>query len=589
MKDLDPILTKVLWNRLISVVDEASTGLVRAAYSINLRDFHDYCIGIFDTAGNMLVHSTDTTPGFIGIMPEVMKNFLSVFPLETIREGDVLATNDPWLATGHLPDISTAAPIFHEGVCVGFAIAVAHHLDIGGRMACVESRDMYEEGLKIPILKLYEAGRRNETAFQFLRANVRVSHKVVGDVNAQLAATSMCVAGVRKMIEEYGFRNLDLLASTIIGLAEQSMRRQIRALPNGTYRNAVTLPPFRPGTRPIDIVVAIRVEDEEIHVDYTGSSPEVELAVNVTLPMTVSYTTYPVKLALDPTVPNNAGCSAPIRVTAPLGSVFNCRPPAPTWGRAMITHNLPEVILGALANAMPSRIIASSGSTPQHIMYVNGRKRTGEEFLSMIAHTGGWGASAERDGYACLSFPFNTATIPVEATEAETCLLYLSKELAPDTAGPGRRRGGFGQEVVLTVPTGAQGPEKHITTSIRGGSRQPDSVYPIAGAHGGSPGRGSELTLNGQPQGFNVAIKFMPGDVLRMVVPGGGGYGDPFEREPELVRRDVRAGVVSLESARKEYGVALVGSELEVDRPQTQQLRARGVNPSEVLEAVAAK
>lgn len=575
MKPLDNILTKVLWNRLISIVDEASTGLVRAAYSINLRDYHDYCIAIFDTAGDMLVHNTETTPGFIGDMPTVMKNFLGVHPGETIREGDVLVTNDPWLATGHLPDICLAAPIFHDDTLVGFTVCVAHHLDIGGRMACIESRDMYEEGLKIPIMKLYEAGRRNETFFDFLRANVRVSHKVAGDVNAQLAAIAMCVTGVRTMIREYGFRDLGVLSKAIIGLAESSMRRKIRELPDGIYRNAVRLPPLRPGTAPIDVVVAIEVRGDEIHADYTGSSSELELAANVTMPMTISYTCYPIKLALDPDVPNNAGCSAPIRVTAPRGSVFNCRPPAPTWGRAVVAHYLPEVVLGALADAMRDRMVAGSGSTPLHVLYVSGRKRSGEEFLSMISHMGGFGGSAERDGYACLSFPYNIASIPVEATENETAVVYESKELAPDTAGAGRRRGGFGQEVVIAIPDDeAHAPLGPVVTSLRGTSRTPDSVYPISGAHGGKPGLGDSLSINGKPQSFNTVVKLMPGDVLRMVVPGGGGFGNPLEREPDLVRRDVRTGLVSREAARLEYGVVLNGPGLEIDEEATRQLRA---------------
>ncbi|HSV59532.1 MAG TPA: hydantoinase B/oxoprolinase family protein [Variovorax sp.] len=590
MKTLDPILTKVLWNRLISIVDEASTGLVRSCYSINLRDYHDYCIGIFDPAGNMLVHSTDTTPGFIGMMPVVMKNFLARYPIETIADGDVLATNDPWLATGHLPDISMAAPIFHEGVLVGFAVCVAHHLDIGGRMACIESRDMYEEGLKIPMVKLYEAGRRNDLVFEFLRANVRVSHQVIGDVNAQLVATSMCAAGLRKMIREYGFQDLSLLASTIMGLAEKSMRRQIRAIPNGVYRNAVRLPPLRAGSTPIDIVVAIEVKDEELVVDYTGSSGEVELAVNMTMPFTIAYTTYPIKVAFDPEVPNNAGCLAPIRVIAPEGSVFNCRPPAPTWGRAMIAHNLPEIIFGALADAIPERMVAASGSTPLHMFYFNGRKRSGEEFLTLTSHMGGFGASAQHDGYSAMSFPYNIASIPIEAVETETCVLYERKGLVPDTAGAGRRRGGFGQEVVITVPDDDHAPLKPIAASIRGTDRSPQSVQPILGRCGGSPGAGAHLSINGQPQPYNAAVKFAPGDVIRLVVPGGGGFGDPFEREPERVRKDVRAGLVTQQSAAQEYGVVLTDA-LAVDEAATSALRSQrmgaGETPTSRQEPVA--
>lgn len=573
MQALDPILTKVLWNRLISIVDEAAKGLVRTAYSVILRDYHDYCIGIFDPEGNMLVHSTDTTPGFIGIMPVVMKNFLSVHPAETLSEGDVLATNDPWLATGHLLDISAAAPIFFEGQLIGFAVCVVHHVDMGGRMACVDSRDMYEEGLKIPIVKMFEKGVRNDIVFQFLRANVRVSHKVVGDVNAQISAISICARGTEKMIREYGFKDLGVLAKTITRLSEQSMRRQIRALPNGIYRNAVTLPPIGSIQQSIDVVVAIEVLDEDIIIDYEGSSPEVEVAVNVTLPMTASYTTYPVKMALDPTVPNNAGCLAPIQVRAPLGSVMNCRPPTPTWGRTIIAHNLPEIVLGALADAMPDRVVAASGSTPMSAMYFNGRKRSGEDFLTIVSHMGGFGGSAQYDGYSCMSFPYNSATIPVEVTENEVCVVYEKKELVMDSAGPGYRRGGFGQEVIVYVPTGAMAPEKPIATSVRGAGRTPDSVYPVYGRRGGSPGRGNHLSRNEKILPYNASFSFAPGDRIRVQVPGGGGYGNPFEREPELVRGDFIAGLVSAESARDEYGVVLEGPQGVINIAATKALR----------------
>ena len=202
MDKLDPIFTKVLWNRLISIVDEAATGLVRTAYSLVVRDFHDYCVALYDAEGDMLVHSTKSTPGFIGIMPPLMKNFLAAMPVETLADGDVLVTNDPWLATSHNLDISVASPIFYDGSVIGFAVCVVHHLDIGGRMACIDSRDMYEEGLKIPILKLYEGGRRNDTAFAFLGANVRAPVKVQGDLRSQVVSNNVCIRGVQKMVAE---------------------------------------------------------------------------------------------------------------------------------------------------------------------------------------------------------------------------------------------------------------------------------------------------------------------------------------------------------------------------------------------------
>jgi N-methylhydantoinase B/oxoprolinase/acetone carboxylase alpha subunit len=319
-------------------------------------------------------------------------------------------------------------------------------------------------------MKHYDRGRRNETVFAFLRANVRMAHKVLGDLNAEIAANNICADGVRKMIREYEFTDLSLLADTIIRLAGQSMRNAIRKLPNGIYRNTVSIPPIGRMKAPFQIVCAVEIHDETIVIDYEGSSPEVEAAINVTLPFTTSYTTYPIKVAIDPDVPNNAGCLEPITVKAAEGSVLNCRPPAPTWGRTILAHNLPEIVLGALAEAMPDRIIAACGSTPLTAMYFNGRLRNGDEFLSIVSHMGGFGGGPVRDGYSCLSFPYNTASIPVEVTEADTCLLYLKREFAPDTAGPGRNRGGFGQEIAFTIPDDERAPRNCSPLAARGSS-----------------------------------------------------------------------------------------------------------------------
>jgi len=574
MATLDPILTKILWSRLISIVDEAATGLVRTSYSIVVRDYHDYCVGIFDARGNMLVHSTQTAPGFIAMMPNVMRAFMQAYPIETLVEGDVLVTNDPWIATGHLLDITIAEPIFGDGRLVGFTVCVVHHLDIGGRMACIESNDMYEEGLKIPILKLFDAGKPNEAVFAFIRANVRMAPKVLGDVNAQLSANAICAKGVRKMIAEYRFPDLGPLADTICALSSASMRRRIRELPDGTYGNTVLLPPLGTLKEPIRVQLAVTIAGETIAFDYEGSSPEVAAACNLTLPFTASYTIYAIKVLLDPTVPNNAGCIEPITVKAPLGSCMNCNPPAPTWGRTLIAHNLPEIVFGALAEVLPEEVPASAGSTPLVAMYFNGRKADGAPFLSIVSHAGGFGARREADGYGSLCFPYNTAAIPIEVTESDTCLVYRKREFATDTGGPGRQRGGIGQEVVFGIPAGAHAPAAPVISTLRGSSRAPDSTYPIQGRQGGGKGRGNGLTLNGERVRPGAGHALVAGDEIRLLLPGGGGFGDAFARDAALVAEDVRAGLVSAAAARSEYGVVLA-ADGAVDAAATAALRDR--------------
>lgn len=570
---LDSLLTKVLWNRMISIVDEAAMGILRTAHSTVVRDYNDYCVGIFDASGSMLAHSTKSTPGFIGMMPSVMMHFLEVYPASSLVEGDILITNDPWIATGHLLDITLATPIFDHAQLIGFSVCVVHHLDIGGRLSTLESKDMYEEGLKIPIMKLVHAGSMDDAIFRFVRANVRMADKVIGDINAQVVANTICAKGVQKMIREYQFSDLALLARTIVDLSEASMRNRIRELPNGVYRNAVKLPSVGGLKDGIDIHVAVTVSGDAISVDYDGTSGAVEAAINVTLPFTISYTTYGIKVLLDPNVPNNAGCLAPITVTAPRGGLLNCDPPAPTMGRTTIAHNLPEVVFGALAQAMPDRIIAACGSTPVSSIHVSGRKSNGSPFIQMLSHMGGMGGSAFCDGNSTRSFPGNTGAIPIEVTENETSIFYVRREYMEDSGGPGRFRGGLGQEVILKIPEGAQAPAESVYASIRGSHRFPDSRFPVFGRLGGGSGRGAASLLNGGQVNQGIRHKLKPGDVIHFCLPGGGGYGDPLERDPDAVRADLIEGFVSKDAALKDYGVVLK-EDLTLDLAETQKVRA---------------
>ena len=395
---LDPITIQVLWNRLVSLVDEAATGLLRTAYTPSVKEYHDFCCALFDRDANMMSHSTITTAGFLGIVPEVMRNFIERHPPDTLRPGDVLITNDPWLASGHLIDVSVAAPIYHHGHLVGFTLCIVHQLDMGGRMSTLESQDVYEEGLKIPVLKLYDEGRLNETVFEFLRANIRVPDKVIGDIRAQLVANHVCTQGLVQLLDEFALDGLEDLSREIVMRTERSLRRKIAELPDGIYRNAVRLPRIPGCSDDIDIRAAVIVDGDGVTVDFTGTSGEVGAAVNCTFNMTRSYTAYPFKLALDPDVPNNAGGLRPIHVLAPEGTVLNCRPPAATWGRTMVSQLLPEIMFGALEDVMPDAIYAANGGTPSNEVYLHGRHRDGRTFFAIANHMGGFGARAGVDG-----------------------------------------------------------------------------------------------------------------------------------------------------------------------------------------------
>jgi N-methylhydantoinase B len=572
---LDPITIQILWNRLITIVDEAATGLMRTAYTPSVKEYHDFCCALFDTNAQMLSHSTVTTAGFLGIVPEVMRNFLKKHPPESLQPGDAIITNDPWIASGHLIDISIASPIFHRDRIVGYTLCIVHHLDMGGRMSTLESKDMYEEGLKIPILKLFEAGKVNETVFEFMRANIRVPDKVLGDVRAQLVANNVCTRGLKALLNEYDLDGLEELGAEVIHRTESSLRRKIAALPDGAYRNDVVLPKIPGCDDKIEVKTLVTVAGDEVTIDYTGSSGEVGAAINCSYNMTRSYSAYPIKLALDPYVPNNDGGLRPIKVIAPEGTVVNSRPPAATWGRTMISHLFPEIVFAAMENIMPENILASNGGSPANEVYLHGRNPDGRSFLAIAQHSGGFGASARYDGYSCLCFPNNTRNIPVEVTENEARMYYVRKELRTDSGGPGRNRGGLGQEVEFCILDGGTGLARDVESSVRLSGRTEDGSFPVFGRRGGKNGRGSGMWANDQPVDHGIYRRLAPGDRVQFVLSGGGGYGDPLEREPERVLADVEQGYVSIEQAEIDFGVVIDAGRMEVDMDATAALRGR--------------
>jgi len=572
---LDPVTIQILWNRVISIVDEAASGLLRTAYTPSVKEYHDFCCALFDPQARMVAHSTITTAGFLSVVPAVMEHFVKKYPPGTLKPGDVLVTNDPWLASGHLIDITIASPVFHRGRLVAYAACIVHHLDMGGRMSTLESKDVYEEGLKIPILKLYDEGKLNSTVYDFMRANIRVPDKVLGDLRAQLVANHICTRNLQTLLTEFSLSGIEELADEIVNRTDTSLRRKIAALPDGVYRNRVRLPKIPNTEQRVDIEVAVHVKGDEILLDYTGTSGEVSAAINCTLTMTKSYSCYPIKLALDPEVPNNAGALQPVSVKAEEGSVVHCRHPAATWGRTMISHLFPEIIFGALEPLLPEYVLAGNGGCPANEMYLHGRKKDGRSFMAISAHMGGFGGSARQDGPSTLCFPNNTRNIPVEVTENEATMIYTRKELIRDSAGAGRFRGGFGQEVEFYIPDGDLGPQDFVASSVRLSGRSPESDFPVNGRLGGKNAKFYGLWHNDAPVEHGVYRRLVPGDRIRFMLSGGGGYGSPLEREPERVRDDVIADLVSIEAARDEYGVIIDPVSLQIDAAETRAERAR--------------
>ncbi len=570
---LDAVTTQILWNRLIAIVDEAATGLIRTAYTPSVKEYYDFCCALFDTEGRMLAHSTVTTAGFLGIVPEVMRNFLRKFPGHTLNDGDAIVTNDPWIASGHLIDISIASPIFHRGRIAGYALCIVHHLDMGGRMSTIASKDIYEEGLKIPVMKLVEGGQLNRTIFEFITANTRVPEKILGDVRAQMVANHVCARGLKVMLDEYKLDSLEGLAQEIVARTEKSMRRRIAELPDGAYRNDVILPRVPGVDTDIIIKCEMRIEGDGITIDYTGSSGEVGAAVNCCYNMTRSYTSYPFKLALDPGVPNNDGALNPITIIAPVGSIVNCRPPVATWGRTMISHLFPEIVFGAMEQVLPERVLAANGGAPANEIYLHGKHADGRSFMAISQHSGGFGGSAKKDGPPTLCFPNNTRNIPVEVTENEARMVYLRKELAEDSGGPGLNRGGLGQVVEYEILPGGPAEKPQVESSVRLSGRKENGNFPVSGRRKGKAGRGYGLAINGTEVDHGISRTLQPGDRVLFKLSGGGGYGDPMAREPERVLTDVEEGYVTLEAAKNDYGVVIDPKTRAVDAKASETLR----------------
>lgn len=574
----DPITFQVLWSRLISIADEVAATLVKTAFSHVVRDNHDYACALYDAEGRMLAQSTQCTPGQLGAMPRVMRDMLQTYPPATLAPGDVLITNDPWLGSGHTPDIFIAMPIFRGGDpsagsrpaasgerLVGFSVNCAHHIDIGGRMSAPEAREVYEEGLIIPVMKLYSRGQPNEDLFRLIRRNVRVADKVIGDLRAQLAANWVGARRVVELLDERRLESLADLAAQIIGHTEASMRAAIVEVPDGVYQHEVVLEEADATREPIRIRVRLEVRGDEIDVDFTGSSPQVDRPLNAVFNITYAYTVFPIKCALHPHIPNNEGCFRPIRLTVPEGTILNPRFPAACMWRTSLVYYCVEAIFGALAQAIPDKVMAPSGTYPLWLQIFAGHFDDGRPFVLHFNAQGGQGARHDRDGLSTVVFPPNIANTPVELLETESPLLCERKALVADSGGPGRQRGGLAQEVV-----------------IRNGAREPVVVSSVGGRllegspglRGGRPGATGLIQVDDQPplpQSRQLLLR--PGETLRMRLPGGGGFGDPRERDPALVLDDVRRGVVSPTQARADYAVALRLDLSGVDLEETARLR----------------
>ena len=559
---IDPITLEVIWSRLISIVDEQAAALIHSSFTTVVREAGDLSAGVFDREGNMIAQSVTGTPGHINTMANCVRRYVVPnHPIDSLKPGDTLITNDPWEASGHLFDLTIVSPVFYRGRGVAWFASTCHAVDIGGATMGGDARSLYEEGLAIPLMKLFKAGEPNHELFDIIRANVRVPDQVIGDIYAQEVGNQVGARKLLEMLDEYDLPDIEQVSALILDRTEAALREAIRALPDGVYRNTITIDGF---DEPLTIACAIEVTDDSLRVDYAGSSPQVDRGINVVLNYTHAYTTYTLMAVLAPGIPNNEGAFRPIDVRAPDGSILNCRRPAPVSARHLIGHFVSQPLLTALADVLPERVIANGSAGLWNTM-MDGMDENDEEFAYIFFSAGGMGAAHDRDGLSATAFPSGIMGVPVEAIETAAPLLMHRRELRPDSGGPGRYRGGLGQVMELEIITGA--PANHSCMYDRTGN-------PAQGLLGGKPGASGQARLSdgGRPHPKSHYV-LQPGQRVVLSLPGGGGYGEPRERDPQRVLADARQGYISLEAAEKDYAVVIDAATMRVDEAATAALR----------------
>ncbi|MEZ4569854.1 MAG: hydantoinase B/oxoprolinase family protein [Thermomicrobiales bacterium] len=567
MTTIDPITLEVMWNRLIAVVNEQATALMRTSFTTIVRESGDLSAGVFDTHGNMIAQAVTGTPGHINAMATCIHYFLAVYPAETLVPGDVLITNDPQKTSGHLHDFTVITPIFQREKLVAFFGNTCHVLDIGGRGLTTDARSVYEEGLFVPITKLYDAGQENAELMKLIAANVRTPEPVLGDIYAQVAGNEVGGRRLLEFMDEFDLDSIDELGEEIIRRSERAMREAIAKLPDGTYTNVDYSDGYE---EPVRMEVSIEKQGDELRVDWAGSSPESKYGINVVLNYTHAYTTYALKCALAPEVPNNEGSFRPVHVSAPEGCILNAQHPAPVGSRSIIGHFLPGVIFGALAEALPDRVMADGAAN----IWIN--QFTGEIDDSNRAYTsgsgttrtwtyvwfsaGGTGARPTKDGIGATAFPSGISGVPAEVIEQLSPIVMHRREFRQDSGGAGKYRGGVGQTMEVSV----RGDRPYTLAPLFDRTR-----YAASGYAGGKPGAYGRITTStGEELQSKGEREFSPGMRVILDLPGGGGYFDPLERDPAAVASDAADGLISIEAARREYGVVL-DANFEVDEEGT--------------------
>ncbi|WP_264214357.1 hydantoinase B/oxoprolinase family protein [Leisingera thetidis] len=559
--EADPIGLEIMWSRLVNVAEEMWLTVCRTAFSLVIAEAQDFACELLDPNGETLAHSPRAMPVFNLTLPRAVKALLKEFPAETLKPGDVLITNDPWLCAGHLFDIAIVTPAFRDGRLVGLMGTVGHVSDIGGTKDSLHAREIYEEGLQIPPMKLFDAGVANETLIGLIQQNVRNGEQVLGDIYSFVAANKLGTERLDAFMRDYGMHDLGALAEVCQGLSEKAMRDAIRAMPDGQYRSTITNNPL--GEK-ITYPVLVEVKGDAITVDFDGAPPQLpQGGLNSTLNYTAAHATYPLKCMLTPAVRGNAGCYRPFEVKAPEGSILNPTYPAAVNLRTRTGWYLAPNIFAALSKAAPDMVQSFTGLAVAANIY--GQDGDGQFYSDMLFCGGGQGGSGRKDGHSSLLWPTSAANTSIELMESRVPVLVLEKSFLADSGGAGKCRGGVGQ-VVRFRKRDDDGLEMLVSVYPEG----VDNPIPgLFGGHAGGGARGLVHSADGhllRDCGTGALVSLHnTSEIVELVLGGGAGFGNPQERDPAAVARDLELGFVTPEHANQFYrGQAVpAGSEAE--------------------------
>ncbi|NIY75332.1 hydantoinase B/oxoprolinase family protein [Thalassospira sp. HF15] len=535
MSNINEIRMQVMWNRLISVVEEQALTLLRTAFSTSVREAGDLSAGVFDPKGKMLAQAVTGTPGHVNTMAEAVLQFIAEIPRENMFEGDTYVTNDPWKGTGHLHDITMVSPSFKNGELIGFFACTAHVVDVGGRGFGADGKSVYEEGIQIPIMKFAERGNVNMDLLKILRLNVREPNQVIGDFYSLAACNDVGHKRLVEMLDEIGLDNLDTLGEFIFSRTHAAMMERIASLPKGEWSNEMITDGY---DDQILLASKITISDDVINVDFAGSSGMSKWGINVPMIYTKAYACYAVKCVVAPDIPNNSASLAAFTVSSPT-NILNAQRPAPVSLRHVIGHMVPDLVLGGMAKAMPGKIQAEGAAALWNI-HISVRPQEGREGRHsevLMFNSGGMGARPTLDGLSATAFPSGVHTMPIEATEHTGPIVVWRKELRPDSGGDGQYRGGLGQ-IIEIAP--AEGHEFDFSAMF-------DRIStPARGRDGGEPGAPGVVKLDDgtklRPKGWQHVPA---GRKLILELPGGGGFGNPKDRPLSDREADIKKGYIT--------------------------------------------